>query len=131
MVSDRGPQFSAVFLEQLSDPMGMGRKLSMSFHPQTDRQIEQINARIQQYLCIFVNYQQEDLARWLALAEFAANCETLETMKCSPFFAVSGIDPCMTFEGQEEESQDQRKLDTDQVQATMLQVHEHLQVEIR
>ena len=40
MVSDRGPQFAAELTRELNRMLGIKTKLSMAFHPQTDRQTE-------------------------------------------------------------------------------------------
>jgi len=69
--------------------------------------------------------------QWLLLAEFAANNGVSESTKCTPFFAIQGVDPLMSFVGESTPDQDQRRLGADQVQATMQQVHEHLRVEMR
>jgi hypothetical protein len=89
-----------------------------------------MNASMELYLRIFTTHQQDDWVWWLPLAECAANNGTSETTKCSAFFAVTGVDPWMTFEERAEASGDPRILDADQVQTTMHQIHEHLLVEM-
>jgi len=131
IISDRGPQFAALFWKRLCERLGVDRRLSTAFHPQTDGQTERMNASMEQYLRIFTSYQQDDWVQWLPLAEFAANNGTSETTKCSAFFAVTGVDPRMTFEEAAGEPEDSRAVDADQVQATMHQIHEHLRVEMR
>ena len=44
VVSDRGTQFTSEFTRALSNLVGTEQRLSTSFHPQTDSQIECINA---------------------------------------------------------------------------------------
>jgi len=105
--------------------------MSTAFHPQTDGQTERMNAGMEQYLQVFVNHQQDDWVEWLPLAEFAANNGISESTKCTPFFAVQGVDPRMSFTGEPTQERDQRRCDADQVQATMQQIHEHLRVEMR
>ena len=51
----------------------MEAKLSLPYHPQTDRQTERFNAVMEQYLRYYVNYLQDDWHKWLPIAEFAAN----------------------------------------------------------
>jgi len=131
VISYRGPQFAAVFWERLCERLGVDRRLSMAFHPQTDGQTERMNASMEQYLRIFTSHQQDDWVQWLPLAEFAANNGTSETTKCSAFFAVTGVDPRMSFEEMAEDPRDSRATDADQVQLRMHQVHEHLRVEMR
>jgi len=131
IISDRGPQFAAVFWKRICERLGINRRLSTAFHPQTDGQTERMNASMEQYLRIYTSHQQDDWVQWLPLAEFAANNATSEATKCSAFFAVSGTDPRMTFEEAVSEPIDSRMVDADSVQAAMQQVHEHLRVEMR
>jgi len=105
--------------------------MSTAFHPQMDGQTEWISAGMEQYLRVFVNHQQVDWVEWHALAEFAVDNAISETTKCTPFFRVEGVDSQMSFAGEPTKEQDNRRLNADQVQATMQQVHEHLQVEMR
>jgi transposase InsO family protein len=93
IISDRGPQFAAMFWKRLCEQLGVDRWLSMTFHRQTDGQTERMNASMEQFLRIFTSYQQDDWVQWLPLAECAANNGTSETTKCSAFFAVRGVDP--------------------------------------
>jgi len=131
IVSDRGPQFASTFWGQICSRLGIDRRMSTAFHPHTDGQTERMNASMEQYLRVFVNHQQDDWVQWLPLAKFAANNGVSETTKCTPFFAVQGVDPRMSFAGEPTKEQDNRRLNADQVQATMQQIHEHLQVEMR
>ena len=50
MVSDRGPQFMEELTKELNQMLGIEMKLSTVFHPQTDRQTEQMNQKLKQYL---------------------------------------------------------------------------------
>ena len=43
VVSDRGPQFTAELTKELNRMLGIKTKLLTVFHPQTDRQTEQMN----------------------------------------------------------------------------------------
>ena len=70
--------------------MGIKTKLSMSYHPQTDRQIERINQELKQYLRFFIDYKQKDWPEWLVSAEFAVNNKVYLTTKLSPFMANYG-----------------------------------------
>jgi len=93
IVSDRGPQFASVFLQHLCSRFVINRRMSTACHPQTDGQTERMNASMEQYLRVFVNHQQDDWVKWLPLAEFAAKNGTSETTKCTPCYAVEGVDP--------------------------------------
>ena len=68
-------------------------QLSTTYHPETDGQIERMNAILEQYLRAYINYLQNDWEAWLHMAEFAANNQALETTGMLPFFATYGQDP--------------------------------------
>jgi hypothetical protein len=131
IISDTGPQFAAVFWNRICERLGINRRQSTAFHPQTEGQTERINLGMEQYLRIYTSHQQDDWVQWQPLAEFAANNTMSETTKFSAFFAVSGTDPRMVFEEAADESRDSRVVDADSVQAAMRQIHEHLRVEMR
>jgi transposase InsO family protein len=98
IISDRGPQFAALFWKNLCRRLGIQPRLSTAFHPQTDGQTERMNAVMEQYLRAHVNYLQDDWAEWLPLAEFAANNQASETTGSCPFFANKGFDPHYQFD---------------------------------
>ncbi len=70
----------------------------MAFYPQTNGQIERINAELEQYLRLYVDWAQDDWVDWLLLAEFAGNDAVSETTGVSPFFANYGFNPRMGVE---------------------------------
>jgi len=80
-------------MERNTGKLGIERRLSTAFHPQTDGQTERTNAILDQYLRAYINYQQDDFCDCLPLAEFAYNNGYQETIKHSPFFANYGINP--------------------------------------
>jgi hypothetical protein len=65
----------------------------MAFHPEMDGQTERTNSIMEQYLRAYVNYQQDNWAQLLPIAEFAANNHTSETTGLSPFFSNYGFHP--------------------------------------
>ena len=85
IVSDRGSQFAAGMTKELNKMLGIETKLLTLYHPQTNRQMERMNQKLEQYLRFFVDYRQKDWPEWLALAEFAVNNKTYSTTKMSPF----------------------------------------------
>src|SRR5436190_22491576 len=76
--------------------MGTKQKLSTAFHPQMDGQTERMNQMMEQYLRMYCNYQQDDWAELLSLAEFSYNNAHQATIKCSPFYANYGLNPRFT-----------------------------------
>ena len=84
--------------------LGIKKKLSTAFHPQTDSQTERQNSTMEAYLKAFVNWEQNNWARPLPMAKFAYNnaknastSHTLFGLNCSYYPRVSfeeDIDPC-------------------------------------
>ena len=73
ILSDREPQFTFRFMEDLMKALGTRRMLSTGYHPQTDGQMERINQEISTFLQHYVNYQQDNQTEWLVIAEFQYN----------------------------------------------------------
>ena len=71
-------------------------KLSLGYHPETNGQSERTNQTLEQYLCCFINYQQDDWVDFLHLAEFACNNSIHSSTRYSPFFANTGCHPRWT-----------------------------------
>ena len=78
------------FMKDLMKLLGIQGNPSTAYHPQTDGQTEWKNQELEQYLKIYVNFQQDDWAEWLTLAEFAYNDREHSATKCSPFFVNYG-----------------------------------------
>ena len=101
IVSDRGSIFTSRFWSALCFHLNIRRRLSTAFHPQTDGQTERQNQTLEQYLRGYVNYQQDDWARLLPMAEFAYNNSRHASTGVSPFFAYTGTHPSMGVNTQE------------------------------
>ena len=90
VVLDRRPQFVVELMKELNKMLGIETRLSIAFHPQTDRQMEQMNQELEQYLRFFVDHRQKNWPEWLASVEFAVNNKVHTTTKISPFMANYG-----------------------------------------
>ncbi len=73
IVNDRDSVFTSKFWSSLCYFLGIKRKLSTAFYPQTDGQTQRQNSIMEVYLQAFVNFEQDDWARLLPMAEFAYN----------------------------------------------------------
>ena len=98
IISDRGPQFAAGIMQELNRMLEIESKLSIAFHPQTDRQTERVNQELEQYLRMFIDHRQEQWPDWLGTVEFAYNNKVHSSTKTSPFRANYRQDPRMGFE---------------------------------
>jgi len=92
VVSDRDTTFTGSFFTDLYDYLGIKRSMSTAYHPQTDGQTERINQVIESYLRSYCNYEQNDWASMLAMAEYAYNNSKHSTTKISPFYANYGFE---------------------------------------
>ena len=82
IILDQGPQFAAQVTQEFWRKLGIKQKLSTTFHPQTDGELEQVNQVIEQYLWICGNFQQDNWATLLPIIEFAHNaCPHCSTYK--------------------------------------------------
>ena len=72
---------------ELNRMLGIETRLSTAFHLQTDRQTEQMNQELEQYLRFFVEHRQKDWPEWLASAEFVVNNKVHTAMKVLLFIA--------------------------------------------
>ena len=66
------------------------------YHPEGDGQTKCTNQTLEQYLCVYSNYQQDNWSELLPLAEFAYNNAPSATTSVSPFFANKGYHPNIT-----------------------------------
>ena len=73
IVTDKGTLFTLKFWSSLCYFLGVKRRLSIAFYLQTDGQTEWQNSIMEAYLRVFVNFEQNDWARLLPMAEFAYN----------------------------------------------------------
>src|ERR1700674_2328212 len=93
MTSDRGRQFASSLAQGFRTMLGIEGRLSTAYHPQTDGQTEIINKEVEQYLRRFTNFEQDDWADWLPIAEFAHNDHVSSSMQSSPFYLNYGQHP--------------------------------------
>ncbi len=93
IVSDWGSVFTSKFWLSLYYFLGIKQRLSTAFHPQTDSQTERQNSTIENYLQAFVNFEQNDWARLLPMAEFAYNNTKNASTGHTPFELNCGFYP--------------------------------------
>jgi len=60
IITNRGTLFTSDLWKETTGKLGIERRLSTAFHPQTDGQTERTNASLEQYLRAYINYQQDD-----------------------------------------------------------------------
>ena len=90
IVTDRGTQWANAFWKRICDQLKITRRLSTSFHPQTDGSTERMNQELQHFIRVFCTYQQSDWKELLTHAELAINNRSSSSTKVSPFFLAHG-----------------------------------------
>src|SRR5258708_6198166 len=96
ITSDCGTEFISHFFHSLTSLLNMKLHFTSGYHPEGDGQMECINQVLEQYLHAYMNYQQDNWAPLLPLAEFAYNNATSETTGVLPFFMNKGYHLRMT-----------------------------------
>src|SRR5258707_624365 len=104
VTSDRGSEFVSHFFHSLGKLLQMRLHFTSGYHPEGDGQTEHANQVLEQYLQVYTNYQQDNWATLLPMAEFAYNNTTNATTGVSPFFANKGYHPEFTVDLQVETS---------------------------
>jgi hypothetical protein len=92
IISDRDKLFTSKFWTALTAYLGTKRKLSTSFHPQTNGGNERMNQIVEAYLRCYVNYKQDNWVALLPMAQFSYNSSATETTQISPFKANYGYE---------------------------------------
>ncbi len=90
IVSDRGSNWTSRFWAKLCELVGVERRLSTAYHPQTDGGTERMNQEVEAMLRIYCIYMQDDWSRWLPVIQLAINNRESATLRMSPFYATHG-----------------------------------------
>lgn len=97
IVSDRDRRFTSDLWEQTCEVLGIRRRMSTAFQPQTDGQTERVNSSVEHYLRCFSNFEQDNWSELLPLAEYAYNNSVTSATGYSPFYANYGFNPRSTW----------------------------------
>ncbi len=87
-MSDQSTQFIFNIWKHICKMLKINVKLLMIYHSEIDDQIEKINAIMKHYLQVFVNYMQNNWAKWLSEVEFIVN-NTLSLITLTSFFLIN------------------------------------------
>lgn len=88
LISDHRSVFTFRLWVNLMFTLKIECQLSTAFHSQTDKQTEQQNNTLKQYLWSYINYQQNNWVLLLALIEFAYNVSWHSFTVKAPFEVV-------------------------------------------
>jgi len=90
VTSDCGSEFVSHFFWSLGTALDMRLHFTSRYHPEANGQAERTNQTLEQYLCVYCNYQQDNWSELLPLAEFAYNNVPSTTTGIFSFFANKG-----------------------------------------
>ena len=93
IISDRGPQFTSAFAKELRKLLNYNLSLSTAYHPQSNRETEQINQEIETYLQIFCGNNPTSWTDSITHAEFTHNHCPHSITSQSLFFLMMGYEP--------------------------------------
>ncbi|KAG9192563.1 hypothetical protein G6011_11297 [Alternaria panax] len=92
-ITDRDKLFTSKYWNTFLAKLGVKKKLSTSFHPETDGQTERTNQTLEQYLRMYANKLQDNWVELLPTAQLAYNGTRSATTKYSPHYANYGYEP--------------------------------------
>ncbi len=87
-MSDWNTQFIFNVWKHMCKMLKINVKLSTTYHSEIDDQIERINAVMKHYLRVFINYMQNDWAKWLSEIEFVVN-NASSSITLASFFLIN------------------------------------------
>jgi len=90
VMSNCGSEFVSHFFRSLGTALDMRLHFTSGYHLEANSQAEWTNQTLEQYLCIYCNYQQDNWSKLLPLAEFAYNNAPSATTSVSSFFTNKG-----------------------------------------
>ncbi|KAG5719025.1 hypothetical protein E4T56_gene20411 [Termitomyces sp. T112] len=96
IVSDHRPLFVSHFWQSLCKALEIKTSLSTAYHPETNGQTKHVNQTLEQYLCLYINYLQNNWHAELPLTKFTYNNTPHSATRVSPFYANKGYNPRLT-----------------------------------
>jgi transposase InsO family protein len=93
IISDYDRVFTSKVWQLLFQMVGMELRMSSSYHPQTDGQMECVNQCLETFLYYFVHACPSRWLQWLPLAEFCYNTSIHSALGRSPFEVFYGFPP--------------------------------------
>ncbi|XP_068666444.1 uncharacterized protein [Aristolochia californica] len=119
IVSDPNDVFTSTFCRELFHLCDTKLKLSSSYHPQTDNQIEVVNCTVEMYFRCLVGDRPKNWVQWLPWVEYCYNTSFYTGLQSTPFSILYGRDPprllSYTLGSTRVDSIDQALIERDQV----------------
>src|SRR5258708_7815429 len=123
---DGGSEFISHFFYSLGKLLQMRLHFTSGYHPEGDGQTEHANQVLEQYLQTYMNYQQDDWATLLPMAEFVYNNATNAMTGVSPFFTNKGYHPEFTVDLQADTSSAEVQMFVADLECTQAELKENI-----
>ena len=86
-------QFASAFARELARLLQYDIALSTTYHPQTDRETEQVNKELETYLRLFTSNKPKEWSTLIPMVEFAHNSATHSVTQKMPFSLMMEYEP--------------------------------------
>ena len=96
VTSNRSSEFVLNFFCSLGTALNIQLYFTSGSYPKDDRQTKYMNQTLEQYLCIYYNYQQDNWSKLLPLVKFAYNNALSAPTSVFPFFSNKEYHPNIT-----------------------------------
>ena len=83
--SDRGTPWNNKFFQSLCDNLGVDLRLTFSYHPRANGQVERLNRVVEEAVRHFVGPAHDDWDDFIPHIEFSINSSKNDTTGCTPF----------------------------------------------
>ena len=93
LLSDQGSNFVSTLAEDFYKTLGIRKKTSTAYHPETQGLVERFNGTLIRIIKMFVSDHQKDWDVYLPKVLFAYRTSYHETIGDSPFYLLYGFDP--------------------------------------
>ena len=91
IVSDRGRQFVSILWKRICKILGIERRLSTAYHPQTDGATERMNQTVKTFLRTYIDFDQRNWVKLLFIIEFVINNKNAVSTGVNFFFFFTDI----------------------------------------
>jgi len=93
ILSDRDPRWTGKYWEAICKYLGINPSLTSAYHPESDGQTERANRTIEQVLRAHALQHGREWDKNLSMVEFAMNNSVHASLKYTPFFLNTGMNP--------------------------------------
>src|SRR5262249_49857493 len=90
IISDRGKEFDSQVMREVCRLLGIEKRYSTAYHPQTQGSVERFNRTMKNMLIKYCGRHKDDWDIWLQTLMFAYRSSPHESNGMSPFLMVIG-----------------------------------------